>query len=149
MISCSAVFSIFLSPSHDYTTFENNSSTFTFTCSGNGTTYLWAVDGYALRSPYVLNKGIRPITSPDGLTVSSQLIVPTTKANSNVTIICIVLDSSFKQQSSNPVTLFLQGTCTFIFSECNYVLSSISSMDRHNISIISALLIAHASIEIK
>ena len=118
-----------------------------FTCSGNGTSLLWAVDGYALRSPYVLNKEIRSITSPDELiTVSSQLIVPTTKANSNVTIVCIVLDSSFKQQSSNPVTLFLQGTCTFIFSERNYVLSSISSMDRHNISILSALLIAQATI---
>ena len=106
------VFSIFLSPSHDYTTFENNPSTFTFTCSGNGTTLLWTVDGHVLGSSYVLNKGIHSSISSDGLTVSSQLIAPTTKANNNITVICTILDSLFNHQSSNPVTLFLQGTCT-------------------------------------
>ncbi|KAL5469192.1 hypothetical protein EMCRGX_G030411 [Ephydatia muelleri] len=46
----------------------------------------------------------------DGLAVSSQLIVPTTKANNNITVICIVLDLSFNPQSSDPVKLFLKGT---------------------------------------
>ena len=49
------------------------------------------------------------IISLDGLIVSSQLIVPTTKVNNNVTIICTVWDSLFNHQSSNPVKLYLQG----------------------------------------
>ena len=105
--------SVVIAPSHDYITFENNASTFTFNCSGNGAFLLWAVDGYTTGSSYVLNKGIqlKPfIVTPDGLTVSSQLIVPTTKANNNITVICTVQDSLFNHQSSNPVKLFLQGT---------------------------------------
>ncbi|KAL5469155.1 hypothetical protein EMCRGX_G030367 [Ephydatia muelleri] len=104
--------SVVISPPHGYTTFENNASTFTFNCSGNGTSLLWIVDGQSAGSSYVLNKGIRYtpfIASPDGLTVSSQFIVPTTKANNNITVICIVLDTSFNFKSSNPVKLFLQG----------------------------------------
>ena len=101
------VVGIFLSPSRDYTTFENNASNFTFNCLGNGTALFWTVDGYATGRSYVLNKGIQYtpfIVSPDGLTVSSQLIVPTTKANNNITVICTVQDSSY-HQSSNPVKL--------------------------------------------
>ena len=105
--------SVIISPSHDYTTFENNPSTCTFTCSGNGTSLLWAVDGYTTGSSYVINKEIKLIhfiVSPDGLTVSSQLIVPTTKANNNITVVCTVQDSLFNHQTSNPEKLFLQGT---------------------------------------
>ena len=105
--------SVVISPSRDYITFENNTSTFTFNCSGNGVFLLWTVDGYTTGSSYVLNKGIKYIPfiiSPDELTVSSQLIVPTTKANNNITVICIMQDLSFNPQFSNPVKLFLQGT---------------------------------------
>ena len=105
--------SVVISPPRDYITFENNTSTFTFNCSGNGAFLLWTVDGYTTGSSYVLNKGIQYtpfIVSADGLTVSSQLIVPTTKANNNITVICIVQDLSFQIQSSNSVKLFLQGT---------------------------------------
>ena len=35
--------SVIISPSHGYTTFENNASTFTFNCSGTGTSLLWTV----------------------------------------------------------------------------------------------------------
>ena len=112
-----------ISPSKDCTTFEKNASTFTFNCSGNGTFLLWTVDGYTTGTLYLHNKGIQPehiTVSSDRLTVSSQLIVPTTKANYNITIICIVQDSSFNSQSSNPVKLFLQGTalvqiCTRVY----------------------------------
>ena len=110
--------SIVIAPPHDYTTFENNASIFTFNCSGNGAFLLWTVDGYTTRSSYVLNKGIelKPfIISPDGLTASSQLIVPTTKANSNITVICTVQDSLFNPQFSNPMKLFLQGTVLIIY----------------------------------
>ena len=108
--------SVIISPSHDYTTFEKNASNFTFNCSGNGTSLLWTVDGHAAGSSYVLNKGIQYtpfISSLDGLTVSSQLIVPTTKAN-NITVICTVQDSVFNLQSSNPVKLYLQGAAYII-----------------------------------
>ena len=110
--------SVIISPSHDYITFENNASIFTFNCSGNGTSLLWiVVDGQSAGSSYVLNKGIRYIpyiASQDGLTVSSQLIVPTTKANNNITVICTVQDSLFNHQSSKPVKLYLQGTVNII-----------------------------------
>ena len=110
----SANASVIISPCTDYTTFENNASTFTFNCSGGETFLYWTVDGHDNSTPYVLNKGISytsPV-SPDGLTVSSQLIVPTTKANNNITVMCTVLDTSFKYfQSSDPVRLILQGTC--------------------------------------
>ena len=109
--------SVIISPSHDYTTFENNASIFTFNCSGNGTSLLWTVDGHAFGSSYVLNKGIQYtpiIISLNGLTVSSQLIVPTTKANNNITVICTLLDSLFNHQSSKPVKLYLQGTVNII-----------------------------------
>ena len=112
MYTTDAKLSVVISPSHDYTTFENNASTFTFNCSGNGTFLLWTVDGYTTGTSYVLNRGIRYtpfIVSPDGLTVSSQLIVPTTKANNNITVICIMQHSSLNHQSSNPVKLTLQG----------------------------------------
>ena len=50
----------------------------------------------------VVNKGMQYthfIISSDELTVSSQLIVPTTKANNNITVICTLLDSIFDLQS--------------------------------------------------
>ena len=99
-------------PSGDYIAFENNSSIFTFTCSGNGTSLFWDVDEHPAGSRYVLNKGIQAtpyISTPDGLIVSSQLIVPTTKANNNIAVICRVFDLVFNHQSSNPVKLILQG----------------------------------------
>ena len=99
-------------PSRDYVTFENNSAIFKFNCSGNGSSLFWDIDGHPTGSPYVLNKGIRAtpyISSPDGLIVSSKLIVPTTKANNNITVMCTVGDSSFNFKSSVPVKLFLQG----------------------------------------
>ena len=104
-----------ISPSADYTTFENNTSRFTFNCSGSGTQLFWTVDGYAATTSYVHNKGIyyTPPVSPDGLTVTSQLIVPTTKANNNTVVFCTVLNTStYYHQSSDPVRLILQGTCT-------------------------------------
>ena len=109
---------IVISPSTDYTTFENNPSTFTFNCSGSGTNLYWTVDGYNVTTPYVCNKGIYyavPV-SPDGVTVSSQLIVPTTKANNNTVVMCTVLDASFNHQSSDPVRLILQGTVLNLMS---------------------------------
>ena len=110
--------SVVISPSNDYTTFENNTSTYTFNCSGNGAVLFWRVDGYTTGTQYVLSKGIQPthfIVSPDGLTVSSQLIVPTTKANRNIAVICTVLDTvSYRPQSSNPVRLTLQGTAYYV-----------------------------------
>ena len=111
--------SVITSPSHDYTTFEKNG--FVFNCSGNGTFLMWTVDGHAIGSSYVLNKGIQytpTVVLPDKLTVSSQLIVPTTKAN-NVTVICTLLDSVFNLQSSKPVKLYLQGAAYII---CIHVL---------------------------
>ena len=110
---------ISLSPSHDYVTFENNTSTFSFNCSGIGTSILWTVDGYTTGEAYVQNKEIQDtqfIVSPDGLTVSSQLIVPTTKANNNITVICTVQDRQLNHQSSNPVKLLVQGMCTVTFN---------------------------------
>ena len=119
--------SVVIAPLLDYTTFENNVSNFTFNCSGNETSLLWTVDGHFTGEAYVLNKGIQYtpfIISPDELTVSSQLIVPTTKANNNITVICIVLDLSFNHPLvSNPVKLFLQGTVlihVFVNDHCNY-----------------------------
>ena len=109
---------VVISPSHDYTTLENNASIFSFNCSGNGRSLLWTVDGYFTGSLYVRNEGIQPtpyISLSDELTVSSQLIVPTTKANNNITVICIVQDSFFNSQSSDPVKLFLQGTVLIIY----------------------------------
>ena len=106
---------IIISPSNDYTTFQNNTSTLTFNCSGNGTIVLWTVDGYTTGTQYVLSKGIQYtpyIVSPDGPTVSTQLIFPTTKANRNNTVICITTWQvpPYNLQSSNPVRLILQGT---------------------------------------
>ena len=102
---------IIISPSTDYITFENNPSTFKFNCSGNGSFLSWIVDGHTASTSYVLNKRIyhTPPISPDGLSVSSQLIVPTTKANNNITVICIMLDALYNHQSSDPVRLVLQG----------------------------------------
>ena len=114
MLSSLGAGSVVISPSNDYTTFENNTSNFTFNCSGNGTIVVWKVDGYTTGTQYVRNKGINytnpSVVSPDGLTVSSQLIVPTTKANRNISVICTVLGTSYHYQSSNPVRLTLQGT---------------------------------------
>ena len=64
------------------------------------------IDGHPAGSPYILNKGIQAtpyISTPDGLIVSSQLIVPTTKANNNITVTCTVFDLVINHQSSNPV----------------------------------------------
>ena len=102
-----------ISPTNDCTALVNNTSTFTFNCSGDGTYLYWTVDGHADSSLYVLNKGISytlPV-SEDGVTISSQLIVPTTKASNNTVVICTVVDVTFKYyQSSDPVKLILLGT---------------------------------------
>ena len=107
--------SVIISPSHDYTTFENNASTFIFNCSGNGTNVVWTVGSdtiSAATADDVFDNGIQLLAAiVDGLTVSSQLIVPTTKANNNTTVKCTVLDSNaLNHLSSDLVTLFLQGT---------------------------------------
>ena len=129
--------SVVVLPSHDNTTFENNASYVTFTCFGIGAYMylLWTVNGYDTGSPFVLNKGIRYtpyIISPDGLSVSSQLIVPTTKANNNITVICIVGDLSFNPQFSNPVKLFLQGTVYMYLSMIIVIMISISGYYKYN-----------------
>ena len=75
------------------------------------------VDGLDTGTQYVLHKGIQTtpyILSQNGLTVHSQLIVPTTKDNNNITVICKVLDSLFYQLSSGPVKLILQGNITLV-----------------------------------
>ena len=112
MMLCSFVVCTDILPSRDYVAFENNLAIFKFNCSGNGTSLFWNIDGHPTGSLYVRNKGIQPtpyISSPDGLTVSSQLIVPTTKANNNITVICIAGRALSNYSSSDPVKLFLQG----------------------------------------
>lgn len=47
-----------LSPSSDFTIFENNPSMFFFVCCRNGIYPYWAVDGIPIGSESVLNKGI-------------------------------------------------------------------------------------------
>ena len=89
-------------PSRDYVAFENNLAIFEFNCSGNGTSLFWDIDGHSM---YTLKEYY--ISSPDGLTVSSKFIVPTTKANNNITVICTSGHASFNYRSSDPVKLFL------------------------------------------
>ena len=110
------VSAIVLTPSNNnmYVTYVEDTGICNFTCTGSGTTVLWKVDGYDDRTPYVVNKGILvppSITSPDGRSVTAKLMVPTTRSNSNTIVICVVGDlSSYILQSSDPVTLILQGT---------------------------------------
>ena len=100
------------------------------------------VDEQSTGSSYGLNKGIQYtpfFISPDGLTVSSQLIVPTTKANNNITVICTVQDSLFNHQYSNPVKLYLQGTLNI----CMYSLILIDELHVQSISDYNGLCMAY------
>ena len=99
-------------PATDYVAFENDAMTFTYRCIGNGTSLYWTVDDYTTGQIYVRDRGIwntYPIMSSDGLNIFSHLIVPTTKTNNNISVICNILDSSFNSWSSDPVKLTLQG----------------------------------------
>ncbi|KAL5469208.1 hypothetical protein EMCRGX_G030432 [Ephydatia muelleri] len=105
--------SVVISPPRDYITFENNASNFTFNCNGSGKYLLWTVDGYGTGSPSVRSKGIEIASYiQDGHSVSSQLSIPKTRANSNITVICTVmkyLRIPSSAESSEPVKLILQG----------------------------------------
>ena len=107
-------------------------STFTFNCSGNGTHLSWIVDGYSTGSLYALNKGIwfsDTITSPDGHFVSSQLLIPQTKANSNITVKCTVINASYTGiESSEPIKLLLQGMFVVVFI-CIYLMFAMNTME--------------------
>ena len=113
-----------VTPSRDYIAFENNAASVTFGCLGNGTTLYWTVDGYTTGESYVLSRGIhdsRYLVTPDGLRVYSSLTVPTSHANSNISVICTTFDPSImnKRESSDPVKLMLQGTVMRCLSNQN------------------------------
>ena len=115
--SCtSGAFGIEITPSKDqvHVAFENVSGICTFTCSGNGAHVVWTVDGYDAAVPHVVNKGISvllpSVVSPNGRNITSRLSVPTIKSNNNTSVVCTVLDASFRNpQSAGPVILLIQG----------------------------------------
>ena len=104
-----------ITPSKDqvHVAFENVSGICTFTCSGNGAYVVWSVDGLDTTTPHVVNKGISALTSvvsPDGRNITSRLSVPTIKSNNNTSVVCTMLDASYRNpQSAGPVTLLIQG----------------------------------------
>ena len=114
--------SVVISPPRDYITFENNASNFTFNCNGSGKYLLWTVDGYGTGSPSVRSKGIEIASYiQDGHSVSSQLSIPKTRANSNITVICTVmkyLRIPSSAESSEPVKLILQGMFVVVCILC-------------------------------
>ena len=104
-----------LSPSKDYTVFENNPPTVIFNCSANGSAVVWTVDNNDTNSEYVLEKGIKVVSSPPiaGFRISSKLIIPNTYINNNTEVICKVVDNATAQiQLSMPVVLSIQGRNT-------------------------------------
>ena len=97
----------------------------------------WTVDGYTTGTLYVLNKGIKDtnfLVSPDELTVSSQLIVPTTKANNNTVVIYTV---EFNHQSSDLVRHVLQGKY-YIFDMCIYGITCVclNTCHAHDVTLV-------------
>ena len=108
-------FGIALTSSKDqvYVAFENVSGICTFTCSGNGARVVWSVDGYDATAPHVLNKGINVLpllVSPDDRNVTTRLSVSTIKSNNNTSVVCTLLDASYRNpQSAGPVILLIQG----------------------------------------
>ncbi|KAL5491657.1 hypothetical protein EMCRGX_G016989 [Ephydatia muelleri] len=98
-----------LTPSKDqvYVAFENVSGICTFTCFGIGAHVVWTVDA---TTPYVVNKGISVLTSPDDRNITSRLSVPTIKSNDNTSVVCTLLDALYRNpQSAGPVILLIQG----------------------------------------
>ena len=114
--SCSSgAFGIDLTPSNNqvYVAFENVSGICTFTCSGNGARVGWSVDGLDAGTSHVVNKGIRVapyVVSPDGRNITAWLSVPTIKSNNNTSVVCTLLDASYRNpQSAGPVIVHIQG----------------------------------------
>ena len=74
---------------------------------------MWTVDGLDATTPHMLNKGISVlplVVSPDGRNVTSRLSVSTIKSNNNTSVVCTLLDASFRNpQSAGPVILLIQG----------------------------------------
>ena len=114
-ICTSGAFGIEITPSKDqvHVAFENMSGICTFTCSGNGAYVVWSVDGLDADKLHVVNKGISVLTSvvsPDGRNITSRLLVPTIKSNDNTSVVCTLLDASYRNpQSADPVILLIQG----------------------------------------
>ena len=90
-----------------YVAFKNVIVICTFTCSGNGAHVGWTVDGLDATTPHVVNKGISvlpSVVSPDGRNVTSRLLVPTIKSNDSTSVVCTLLDASYRNpQSAGPV----------------------------------------------
>lgn len=103
-------------PSLNYTTFENSTSLFTFSCSGVGTFLFWIVDGNVSTSPTILQRGIQTIPLlPSGGYVYSLLSIPTNMENNNSEVVCKVFDyTGTDVQYSHQLYLRLQGKITHV-----------------------------------
>ena len=85
---------------------------------------MWKVDGYDTGDRNVQSRGINAtdaIVSSDESFVFSQLRIPQSKANSNSTVICIVIKDLLipsSAESSEPVKLILQGMFVVVCILC-------------------------------
>ena len=123
----SGAFGIEIAPSKDqvHVAFENVSGICTFTCSGTGAHVVWSVDGSDAAKPRVLNKGISvlpSVVSPDRRNITSRLSVLTIKSNNNTSVVCTMLDASYRNpQSAGPVILLIQGIIEYsLQSPCTH-----------------------------
>ena len=103
--------SVTVSPSLNYTSFENSTSRFIFNCTGTGVVLFWTVDGNASYTEEILHRGIVTIPLIHNITfVSAQISIPTTVVNNNTEVVCIVFDSTLTHPFySSPLLLKLQG----------------------------------------
>ena len=86
---------------------------------------MWTVDGLDATTPHVVNKGISvlPIVeSPDGRNITVRLLVPTIKSNNNTSVVCTLLDASYRNpQSAGPVILLIQGKIIALLANSIYM----------------------------
>ena len=88
----------------------------TFTCIGIGILFRWIVNGHYDGTAAVKIRGVDIVTktlNEDTNLKESNLTIPATIQNNNITIQCYMVGIPYSDGPTNPVLLLVQGTCIY------------------------------------
>ena len=117
------IYGVIVYPPFNCTTFEGNTSQFTFNCTGVGDFLFWIVDGNDSTSAEISQRGIQTIALPRNAgNVSSRLLISTSAVNNNTKVVCKVFDYMRTNiQYSPPLYLRLQGKSIQVDRKYDYL----------------------------
>ena len=112
VVNAQAQVTAVISPNEDYNAALDPNSNVLFNCTGNGSTFVWTVDGIAVPNPDIASRGVTASseTSIGGGMILSTLSIPASVENNNTDVLCTVIDAvSLASDRTGVISLSIQG----------------------------------------